>query len=65
MPALAVLGPDPRAVHLGEAARDREPEPGAADAVRAALERLENELPRSGLDAGPVVEDVKAYLIRA
>jgi hypothetical protein len=35
--ALAVLGPDPAAVRLHEAARDCQPEPGAAARVRARL----------------------------
>ena len=54
-PGLGALGPQPAAVRLGEAARDREPEPGAAVCARcrAALERLEDPLELGGGEPGP------------
>ena len=63
MPAAAVLGPDARAVRLGEAARDREPEPGAARRAVAALERLEHAPRGPRARPGPVVVDVDEQLV--
>src|SRR5205814_2072600 len=52
--ALLRLDPEPAAVELDEAARDREPEPRAA-----AVERLEDQRLLAGRDAGAVVRDAQ------
>src|SRR6266568_2224908 len=65
MPAPAALGPDPRAIHLGEPACDRETETSALRAIAATLEGLENELARRGLEPRPLVEHVQAELVVA
>ena len=47
------LGPEAAAVRLGEAARDREPEPGAARRAGSTLERLEDPLEVLPASPGP------------
>src|SRR3954453_17616925 len=50
--------PDPPAVALDDPLADREPEPGAGDAVAAqAVEHLEDQLALGGIDADAVVDD--------
>ena len=62
--ALAVLGPDARAVPSAKPARDREAEAGAAP-VAAALEGVEHELARRRSTPRPLVEHVQAELVVA
>ena len=59
-----VLRPEPAAVRLREAARDREPEARPKLPSTAAPERLEERVPLLGREAGAAVDDVEAKLGR-
>src|SRR5262249_38314728 len=63
--ARPVLGDDAAAVGLGDAAADREAEPGARaiSATGAAVELVENALLLAGRDARATIGDLEAQLV--